>query len=38
MRETEMRDALKAAILNLTEEQAEYVIRRLRETWKETEK
>lgn len=35
MQETEMREYLKSAILEMTEEQAEYVIRRMREIWNE---
>lgn len=36
MQETEMREYLKNAIFEMTEEQAEYVIRRIREIWNET--
>lgn len=35
MQETEMREELKRAILEMTDEQVEYVIRRMRELWSE---
>lgn len=35
MQEAEMREELKRAILEMTEEQVEYVIRRMRELWSE---
>lgn len=35
MQETEMREYLKRAILDMTDEQVEYVIRRMRELWRE---
>lgn len=36
MQETEMREELKRAILDMTDEQVEYVIKRMRELYSET--